>query len=440
MSGIVEYTEKNNSRVHLVKNNENTMMFIGGSGGNAGSGACYSDSQPGRMPCAGGETGMERRKTKFYWYIASFAVLGILVFIAGCNRQQAEGAASASVVEVTNVIMKEVPVLSEWTASTDGILNAIIRPQVQGYLLAQHYQEGDYVTKGQLLFEIDSETFKAALKQAASRVTQARVDWENAKANLARVKPLAEHKALSAKDLDEAVRAEGSFRASLEAATAMAEKAELDLKFTRIISPISGIAGIAKAQVGNLVGPGSTEELTTVSTVDPIKVNIPMTEQEYLRDMRNGTNTKTTLQLILADGSIHPYKGRFVFVDRQVDVGTGTIKVGALFPNPGNYLRPGQFARVRAETATRKSVPLVPQRAVIDVQGSHEVAVVNSSNKIEMTPIKVGPRFGDLWVVEEGLKAGQIIVVEGLQKVRQGVSVTPRPFQTAARNPALQGK
>ena len=372
--------------------------------------------------------------------MAFFAALVALLTVCGCNRQQAEGVASATIVEVADVILKDIPVVSEWTASTDGMLNATIRPQVQGYLLAQHYKEGDYVKKGQLLFEIDDETFKAALKQAASRVTQARVDWENAKANLTRVKPLAEQKALSAKDLDEAVRAEGSFQASLEAAIAMAEKAELDLKFTKIVSPINGIAGIAKAQVGNLVGPGFTEELTTVSTVDPIKVNIPMTEQEYLRDMRNGTNGKTTLQLILADGSIHPYKGKFVFVDRQVDVGTGTIKVGALFPNPGNYLRPGQFARVRAETATRKSVSLVPQRAVIDVQGSHEVAVVNSANKIDMTPIKVGPRVGDLWVVEEGLKGGQRVVVEGLQKVRQGVSVTPRPFQTPAKTSAEQGK
>ena len=383
---------------------------------------------------------MERRNTKFYGYMAFFAALVALLTVCGCNRQQAEGVASATIVEVADVILKDIPVVSEWTASTDGMLNATIRPQVQGYLLAQHYKEGDYVKKGQLLFEIDDETFKAALKQAASRVTQARVDWENAKANLTRVKPLAEQKALSAKDLDEAVRAEGSFQASLEAAIAMAEKAELDLKFTKIVSPINGIAGIAKAQVGNLVGPGFTEELTTVSTVDPIKVNIPMTEQEYLRDMRNGTNGKTTLQLILADGSIHPYKGKFVFVDRQVDVGTGTIKVGALFPNPGNYLRPGQFARVRAETATRKSVSLVPQRAVIDVQGSHEVAVVNSANKIDMTPIKVGPRVGDLWVVEEGLKGGQRVVVEGLQKVRQGVSVTPRPFQTPAKTSAEQGK
>ncbi|HPK52960.1 MAG TPA: efflux RND transporter periplasmic adaptor subunit, partial [Smithellaceae bacterium] len=229
---------------------------------------------------------------------------------------------------------------------------------------------------------------------------------------------------------------EGSCRAALDAVTAVAEKAELDLKFTRILSPIDGIAGSAKAQVGNLVGPGFTEELTTVSTLDPIKVNVPLTEQEYVRDMRSGGNGKAKLELILADGSVHPHKGRFTFVDRQVDVGTGTIKVAALFPNPGNFLRPGQFARVRAETALRRNVALVPQRAVIDVQGKYEVAVVNSDNKIEMIPIKVGARSGDLWIVEEGLKAGQKVVVEGTQKVRSGMSVAQQPFQPSSAGPA----
>lgn len=375
---------------------------------------------------------MERRHVACCDYITFFTVLAALILITACSGQQG-GPGSAPVVEVVEVVTKDVPVVSEWTASTDGSVNATIRPQVQGYLLAQRYREGDYVKKGQLLFEIDPRTFSAALKQARSRVAQMRVDCENARANLARMKPLIVHQAISAKDLDEAVRADGSCRATLEAAIAAAEKAELDLKFTRILSPINGIAGMAKAQVGNLVGPGSTEELTTVSTVDPIKVSVPMTEQEYLRDMRSGGNGKATLDLILADGSVHTHKGRFAFTDRQVDVGTGTIKVAALFPNPGNLLRPGQFARVRAETAIIKNVPLVPQRAVIEVQGSREVAVVTADNKIEMTPIKVGARFGELWVIEKGLKAGQKVVVEGTQKVRQGVSVTPKAFQATTQ-------
>ena len=389
---------------------------------------------------------MRKMNNNSYRHIAFLVTLAAIVFITGCSGQQAGGNAPAAIVKVAEVITQDVPVWSEWTASTDGMVNATIRPQVQGYLIAQHYKEGDYVKKGQQLFEIDARTFEVTLKQAKSRVAQEQVDWENAKANLARVKPLAQHKAVSAKDLDEAIRAEGSSRAALEAATAAAEKAELDLKFTRIVSPINGIAGIAKTQVGNLVGPGSMEELTTISTVDPIKVSVPMSEQDYLRDMRNGGNGKAKLELILANGSVYPHKGSFTFVDRQVDVGTGTIKVSALFPNPGNVLRPGQFARVRAQTAIRKSVSLVPQRAVIEVQGSYEVAVVGADNKIEMTPIKVGSRVGDLWVVEEGLKAGQTVVVEGTQKVRQGASVTPQPFgaiskgQTSPQGPAPQGR
>jgi len=383
---------------------------------------------------------MDKKKTISLTDISFFVVLTFCALFTGCNGQPAGVDAKPVLVDVTEVVTKDVPVWSEWTASTDGLVNATIRSQVQGYLLIQHYKEGEHVKRGQLLFEIDDRTFQAALKQATSRVTQARADWENAKANLARVKPLAEYKAVSAKDLDEAIRAEGVCKASYEAAMATADKAELDLKFTKIISPIDGIAGAAKAQVGNLVGPGSTEELTSISTVDPIKVSVPLTEQEYLRDMRGGKNSNAKLELVLADGSVHPYKGKFTFVDRQVDVGTGTIKVTALFPNPGNFLRPGLFARVRAENKIRKGVALVPQRAVIEVQGNREVAVVNAGNKIDMTPIKTGPRFGEMWVVEEGLQAGQKVVVEGTQKVRQGVSVTPRPFQANSHGQVQKGK
>jgi len=383
---------------------------------------------------------MDKKKIISLTDISFFVVLTFCALSTGCNGQPAGVDAKPVSVDVTEVVTKDVPVWSEWTASTDGLVNATIRSQVQGYLLIQHYKEGEYVKKGQLLFEIDDRTFQAALKQATSRVTQARADWENAKANLVRIKPLAEYKAVSAKDLDEAIRAEGVGKASYEAAVATADKAELDLKFTKIMSPIDGIAGAAKAQVGNLVGPGSTEELTSISTVDPIKVSVPLTEQEYLRDMRGGKNGKARLELVLADGSVHPYKGKFTFVDRQVDVDTGTIKVNALFPNPGNFLRPGLFARVRAEIKIRKGAALVPQRAVIEVQGNQEVAVVNADNKIDMTPIKTGPRFGEMWVVEEGLQAGQKVVVEGTQKVRQGVSVTPRPFQTNSPDQVQKGK
>lgn len=382
---------------------------------------------------------MNKMKTASCIFVFIFMICTFLSLFAGCNGQQPGGGSAPVQVDIAEVVIKDVPVWSEWTASTDGFVNATIRSQVQGYLLVQNYREGDFVKKGQLLFEIDDRTFRAVLKQAESIVTKTQADWENAKANLARVKPLAEHKAVSARDLDEALRSEGVCKASYEAALAAAEKAELDLKFTKITSPIDGIAGAAKAQVGNLVGPGSTEELTTVSTLDPIKVNVPLTEQEYLSGMRGGQNGQIRLELILADGSVHPHKGKFTFVDRQVDTGTGTIKVAALFPNPGNFLRPGQFARVRAETAVKKGAILVPQRAIIEVQGNREVAVVETDNKINMTPIKTGPRFGDMWVVEEGLKSGQKVVVEGVQKVRQGLSVEPRPFNQASGNHVRKG-
>jgi membrane fusion protein (multidrug efflux system) len=220
-------------------------------------------------------------------------------------------------------------------------------------------------------------------------------------------------------------------QASVLATQAALEKVQLDLGFTHIISLIAGIAGIAKAQIGNLVGPGSIEELTTVSTVDPIKVYIPMSEQEYLRDMQNGRGRirqQVPLELILADGSIHPRKGVLAFADRQVDVRTGTIKVAALFPNPGNVLRPGQFARVRAERQIKKGALMVPQRAVTELQGSYQVAVVGFDNKVDIRPVKVAERVDNLWVIDAGLKIGERVVVEGVQKVKQGMNIKPIPY------------
>jgi membrane fusion protein (multidrug efflux system) len=282
-------------------------------------------------------------------------------------------------------------------------------------------------------------------------VTQAEARYFTANANLKRIRPLAEQNAMSQKDLDDAVGADQSAeatvnaakaavgaaqaaveaaQASVVAAQAAAEKARLDLGFTRIMSPIDGIAGIAKAQIGNLVGSGSIEELTTVSTVDPIKVYIPMSEQEYLRYMQNGQclTEPIPLDLILSGGSVLRHKGVFAFADRQVDVKTGTIKVAALFPNPGNILRPGQFARVRARTMIKKGAILVPERAVSEFQGSFQVVAVGSDNKVDIRPVKVAERIGNLWVIDEGLKPGERVVAEGVQKVKQGMSVNPKPY------------
>ena len=367
-----------------------------------------------------------------------------LLLLSGCKKGQGRETSSPLTVEVVDVIKKDVPVYSEWIASTDGSVNATIRAQIQGYLTKQNYKEGDLVKKGQILFEIDPRPFEAVLEQAKGQLAQEQARWENAKANLERIKPLAEQKAMSLKDLDDATGAEQATRASVISAQAVVNKAQVDLGFTKIISPIDGIAGIAKAQIGNLVGPGSIEELTTVSTVDPIKVYIPMSEQEYLRDLQNGrghTQRAMPLDLILADGSVHPHKGVLAFADRQVDVRTGTIKVAALFPNPGNVLRPGQFARVRAQTMTKKDALLVPQRAVTELQGSYQVAVVGSDNKVDIRPVKVAERVDNLWVIDEGLKPGERVIAEGVQKIKQGMEVNPKPYgaqpQAAIEAPAV---
>jgi len=318
------------------------------------------------------------------------------------------------------------------------------------------------VKKGQLLVEIDPRTFEAALAQAKGTLDQTKgtldqskagvevqeAHWATAKANLARVKPLAEQNAVSQKDLDDAVGMEQSTRASLlasqasvvaaqasvAAAQAAVDKAQLDLGFTKIISPIDGIAGIAKAQIGNLVGPGATDELTTVSTVDPIKVYAAVSEQEYLKtaEKQSAQREKVPLELILADGSVYPRKGEFAFADRQVDVRTGTIRVATIFPNPNNMLRPGQFARIRAEIEVKKGALVIPQRAVTELQGKYLVAVVSPENKVSIRTVKPGARFGQLWVVDEGLKAGEKVVAEGTQKVRDGMAVSPKPFGAEA--------
>lgn len=394
-----------------------------------------------------------------------------LLCLGGCKKEERAEASMPPTVEVTDVIQRDVPVYSEWIASTDGSVNATIRAQVQGYLINQNYREGDPVRKGQILFEIDPRPFqatldqvraafdqaratrdrtKASLEQAKADVDQAQARYVTARANLRRIRPLAEQNAVSQKDLDDAIGAEQSgeaavnaakaavsaaqasvevAKASILAARASLEKAELDLGFTKIISPVDGIAGIAKAQIGNLVGPGSIEELTTVSTVDPIKVYVPVSEQDYLRYMQNGRAQQMALEMVLSDGSIHSHKGTFAFTDRQVDVRTGTIKVAALFPNPGNVLRPGQFARVRAQTTIKKGALLVLQRSVVELQGTYQVAVVGPDNKVDIRPVKVAERIDDLWVIDKGLKPGERVIAEGIQKVKQGMVVNLRPFE-----------
>lgn len=365
--------------------------------------------------------------------LAGVLALNILaLFVSGCGPRQTTGATPPPIVKVFQAITKDVPVYSEWTASTDGNVNTVIRAQVQGYLVSRSYKEGSLVRKGQVLFEIDPRPFRAALEQANAQLAEQEARWVTAKANLERIKPLAGMKAVSVKDFDDASGVERATHAAVLGSRALVDKARLDLGFTRIVSPIEGIAGIAKAQIGNLVGPGSIEELATVSSVNPIRVYLSVSEQYYLNELAKGKSVsrKIPLQLILADGQIHPHTGSFDFFDRQVDVNTGTIKVTAVFSNPDNILRPGQFARVRALTATKKNAILVPQRAVIETQGSYEVGVVGPDNKVEMRPVKVSDRLDNLWVVDHGLKPGEKVVVEGTQKIGPGVTVSAVPFSS----------
>ena len=359
-------------------------------------------------------------------------IAGLLLF--GCGKEQ-KAQPQAPIVEVVEVIQKDVPVYAEWVGTLDGSVNATIRAQVQGYLIKQNYKEGDFVKKDQVLFEIDPRPYQAAIEEAKGQLAQTEARWQTAKASLARIRPLAEQSAVSKKDLDDAIGAEESTHASVMSAKAALDKAQLNLDWTKVTSLINGITGIAKAQIGNLVGPGSVEELTTVSTINPIKCYVSLSEREYMQaqERRLKQVGGLALHLILSDGSTYPYKGEVAFADRQVDVRTGTIRVATTFPNPQNLLRPGMFSRVRAELGIKKAALVIPQQAVAEIQGRYLVAVVSAENKVSIKPVKVGQWFGQLWVIDEGLQAREKVIAEGTQKVREGMAVSPKPFGTEAQ-------
>jgi membrane fusion protein (multidrug efflux system) len=349
------------------------------------------------------------------------------------------------------------------------MVNAAIKAQVSGYLLKQNYTEGSFVRKGQLLFEIDPRPLQAAVDQAQGQLSQANGQLAQAKAQLVQAEaqlvqsganqgrtqmdvdryiPLASQQAITQQDLDNATQNNLSAKAqvsasraqvetakaqiqaaaaAVEAAQAALEAARVNLGFTRLTSPIDGIAGQAQVQVGNLVSPTSGT-ITTVSTLEPIRANFTVSEQEYLDFTGRSSRELTGLQLemILANGAPYPHKGKFMFADRQVNQSTGAILLIGVFPNPGNILRPGQYAKVRAATAMRTGALLVPQRAVTELQGSYQVAVVDSRNKVSVESVKVGDRIGSKWIVNEGLKPGERVVADGVQKVRTGMVVNPK--------------
>ena len=339
------------------------------------------------------------------------------------------------VVDVATVIQKDVPITKEWIGSLDGYVNADLRPQVTGYVLRQVYKEGSFVQKGDVLFEIDPRQFQAALDQAKGVLAQSEAALGKAKLDVARFTPLVAEHAISQQELDNAVAAERQAQANADSARAAVEQAQLNLGWTKVKSPIDGIAGIAKSQVGDLVNGQTT--MTTVSVVDPIKVFFNPSEQEYMAwaqkrgpvDAVRSTppQDKGMLSLILSDGTAYPARGDPILANRNVDVKTGTILVEGVFPNPNHLLRPGQYAKVRAATDVRKGAILVPQRAVSELQGLYQVAVVGPNDKVEIRPVQTGDRFGSLWIIEKGLSAGDRIVVEGIQKVKPDMVVNPRP-------------
>jgi RND family efflux transporter MFP subunit len=358
----------------------------------------------------------------------------IAVQCAGC-AQKKPPAGSAPQVLVARVVKKDVSIYSEWVATLDGYVNAQIQPQVSGYLIKQDYQEGSFVHKDDVLFEIDPRPFQAVLDQAKAQLAQAEAQLGNAALNVERDIPEAKANAIARSQLEGDMQTQMAAKASVAANRAAVEQAALNLSFTKVRSLISGIAGIAQVQVGNLVTPSAV--LTGVSQVDPIKTYFPISGEEYLR-IADKIHPETVnllsspapipLQLILSNGSTYARSGSILFADRQVDQQTGTIRIAGAFANPGNILRPGQYAKVRAVTEVLKGALLVPQRAVSQLQGSAQVAVVGSDNKISIRAVQTGELVDTMWVITSGLIAGDSVVAEGVQKVKDGSTVTPTPF------------
>jgi RND family efflux transporter MFP subunit len=423
-------------------------------------------------------------KSRIFSWSAGLLASGMIVALSGCS-----GASSAAApppmppdVEVARVEQKDVPIRREWIGTLDGMVNAAIKAQVTGYLLTQNYTEGSFVKKGQLLFEIDPRPFQAALDQAQGQLSQANGQLAQAKAQLVQCQaqlvqaqanqrrtqldvdryiPLARQQAITQQDLDnatqnnlsaqaqvEATKAQvetakaqiQAAEAAVEAAKATVEAARVNLGFTRLASPIDGVAGKAQVQIGNLVSPAGAP-ITTVSTLEPIKAEFTVSEQEYLRFTRTANDLgRLQLELILADGTTYPHQGKFLFADRQVDQTTGAILMMGQFPNPGNILRPGQYAKVRSVVGMQENALLVPQRAVTEMQGNYQVAVVDNGNKVTIENVKVGDRVGSLWMIKEGLKPGQRVIADGAMKVRPGIEVNPKPFVEPASGSSGGGR
>lgn len=362
---------------------------------------------------------------------------GLVLLAAGCDSTKAAPSPPPVAVEVATVVQQDTPIYSEWVATLDGYINAQIQPHVTGYIIRQNYKEGAVVRQGDVLFEIDPRPFKAALDQVKAQLAQSEAQLGKARLDVERDTPLAQARAIAQSQLDTEIQAKLGAQAQVDAAKANVEQAQLNLEWTKVTSLVTGIAGIAQVQIGNLVGPNSI--LTSVSQVDPIKAYFTVSEKEFT-DFHRRFPTETTveeqrkripLQLLLSDGAVYEQTGRISFADREVNPATGTIRIAGLFPNPTNLLRPGGYGRIRASVRSRDGALLVPQRAVTELQGSYQVAVVGDDNKVSIRPVTVGERVGRLWIVNEGVKPGERVIIEGLQKVRDGAAVKAVPAAPA---------
>jgi membrane fusion protein (multidrug efflux system) len=371
-------------------------------------------------------------------FLPAVLALGAALVVNGCAEKAPAARASPS-VSVVRVIQKDVALSGDWVATLDGFTTAQIQPEVSGYLVKQDYQEGSFVDQGEVLFEIDPRPFQATLDQAKGQLAQANAQLGLATINVNRDTPVAKLHAIPQSQLDNDIQTKLAAEAAVQTGEAVVEQAELNLGFTKVRSLIDGIAGIAQTQIGSLVG--NTTVLTIVSKVDPIKAYFPISEQEYLRiaDKISGTvnllsiTRPVPLELVLSDGRTYSQKGKIIFADRQVDPQLGTIRMVGSFPNPGNILRPGQFGRVRTVTEVKTDALLVPQRAVTELQGNYQVATVGDDDKVAIRKVSVGQKIGTMWIIAGGLKPGDQVITQGLQKVADGLVVRPVPDTTQDR-------
>ena len=372
--------------------------------------------------------------------LAGTMVLAVIVCFACTSSKREAPPPPPPGVTVTHVVQRDVPIQQEWVGTMAGNIDADIRPKVDGFLLSRLYTEGSFVNKGQAMFQLDKRQAQAAVEQATGNLERAQAALTQTQIDVKRYRPLVAQRAVSQAELDKAESSERAATASVAADQAVLDNAKLNFGWTTVTSPIAGIAGTAKVAIGDLITP--TTVMTTVSSVNPIYVDVNIAEQDYLRFQRDKLkqSSRTSVQLILGDGTMYPHPGKVLFFNREVDTRTGTIQVRAEYPNPGNVLRPGQYARVRAVTEVRKGALLIPHQCVSELQGIYQVGVVGSDHKVTIENVKLGPQFGDMWIVESGLEPGATVIVDGLQRVKTGMTVTTTAYKDTQANSVGGGK